>query len=459
MNKRGNNSIKGEGKPGLRLAFKAIFFDKNDYSDDRDEHVDGGHDEELGDNGLDDIEPMDDIADIELTEDIDGGGPTNDKLKDLGQLYCENPSYEDSNKGRSPVDIYLKDVYKTGGKLLSRDEETNLGKKIKTAAKEIRNAENKLMGNDMSIEATDRGTRRIKSVAGEIKNAQNIIQRVGHILPKEEEVQLLELLEKSAKDFIEARNDLMKSNVRLVISIAKNYQGKGVEYADLVQQGNYGLIRAVEKFDYEKGYKFSTYAAWWIMQAVTRLIMDQAKLIRIPVHMKEAMDVFNNATRDLYLRLGRKPTTEEIAKELRMSIKDVEKIKVAMDVSTISLETPIGRDKREYGDSAYLKDMLPDTNSVDPEEVASRRALRERVKEVLDTLPTRERRIIKLRYGLVEGEEYGTGMTLEEIGNLGEFAISRERIRQIEAKALNRLRHSSRRRKLEGFIEEEECER
>lgn len=310
-----------------------------------------------------------------------------------------------------PVRMYLKEIGKVP--LLSADEEIELAQKMEAG-----------------------------SVAVEkIPLLKERLAETGDEQEKEEIQAEIKALQLDVDRGSDAKKRLAEANLRLVVSIAKRYVGRGMLFLDLIQEGNLGLIKAVEKFDYRKGYKFSTYATWWIRQAITRAIADQARTIRIPVHMVETINKLIRVSRQLLQELGREPTPEEIAEEMKMPVERVREI-LKLSQEPVSLETPIGEEE-----DSHLGDFIKDDNVPVPADAATFTLLKEQLEEVLGTLTEREQKVLTLRFGL----EDGRARTLEEVGK--EFNVTRERIRQIEAKALRKLRHPSRSRKLKDYLE------
>lgn len=309
-----------------------------------------------------------------------------------------------------PVRMYLKEIGKVP--LLSADEEIELAQNMEDGAV---------------------ATEKINVLKGRLDGAS-----------EEEKAEIKEeikTLQRDVDNGADAKKRLAEANLRLVVSIAKRYVGRGMLFLDLIQEGNLGLIKAVEKFDYKKGYKFSTYATWWIRQAITRAIADQARTIRIPVHMVETINKLIRVSRQLLQELGREPSPEEIAKEMNMPVERVREI-LKISQEPVSLETPIGEEE-----DSHLGDFIKDDNVPVPADAAAFTLLKEQLEEVLGTLTEREQKVLTLRFGL----EDGRARTLEEVGK--EFNVTRERIRQIEAKALRKLRHPSRSRKLKDYLE------
>lgn len=309
-----------------------------------------------------------------------------------------------------PVRMYLKEIGKVP--LLSADEEIELAQNMEDGAV---------------------ATEKINVLKGRLDGASEE--------EKAEIKQEIKTLQRDVDKGADAKKRLAEANLRLVVSIAKRYLGRGMLFLDLIQEGNLGLIKAVEKFDYKKGYKFSTYATWWIRQAITRAIADQARTIRIPVHMVETINKLIRVSRQLLQELGREPSPEEIAKEMNMPVERVREI-LKISQEPVSLETPIGEEE-----DSHLGDFIKDDNVPVPADAAAFTLLKEQLEEVLGTLTEREQKVLTLRFGL----EDGRARTLEEVGK--EFNVTRERIRQIEAKALRKLRHPSRSRKLKDYLE------
>ncbi|NJE74250.1 RNA polymerase sigma factor RpoD [Pseudoflavonifractor sp. SW1122] len=329
--------------------------------------------------------------------------PPAEEMEDFNEEELVDPNtLVDSFAIDDPVRMYLKEIGKVD--LLSPDQEIELAQAM---------------------------------AAGNLAKEQKAeLEKTGEELPAE----VLQELNKSIKAGERAKQKLAEANLRLVVSIAKRYVGRGMLFLDLIQEGNLGLIKAVEKFDYTKGYKFSTYATWWIRQAITRAIADQARTIRIPVHMVETINKVIRVNRQLLQELGHDPTPEETAAEMNMPVEKVREIlKIAQE--PVSLETPIGEEE-----DSHLGDFIPDEDASEPSEAASFTLLKEQLVDVLSTLTPREEKVLKLRFGIEDGRT----RTLEEVGK--EFNVTRERIRQIEAKALRKLRHPSRSKKLKDFL-------
>ena len=339
---------------------------------------------------------------LTITDDDDE--PSDEALLDVEDEEIEvgkiDLSVPEGTNIEDPVRMYLKEIGKV--QLLSADEEIELAKQMEEG--------------DMALSQ---------------------LEEMGDDVDDETRAQLQELIDKGDR----AKKKLAEANLRLVVSIAKRYVGRGMLFLDLIQEGNLGLIKAVEKFDYRKGYKFSTYATWWIRQAITRAIADQARTIRIPVHMVETINKLIRVSRQLLQELGREPSPEEIAKEMDIPVERVREI-LKISQEPVSLETPIGEEE-----DSHLGDFIQDDNVPVPADAAAFTLLKEQLVEVLGTLTEREQKVLRLRFGLDDGR----ARTLEEVGK--EFNVTRERIRQIEAKALRKLRHPSRSRKLKDYLD------
>ena len=360
----------------------------------------------LDHNGIDVLRISDDDDDDEiiLTEDDDV------EIEKIDLSVPDGVSVED------PVRMYLKEIGKVP--LLSAEEEIELAQKMEAGAV---------------------ATEKIQILKGRMEDAES--SEDAEPVDEEEIKEEIKNLQKDVDLGSEAKKRLAEANLRLVVSIAKRYVGRGMLFLDLIQEGNLGLIKAVEKFDYRKGYKFSTYATWWIRQAITRAIADQARTIRIPVHMVETINKLIRVSRQLLQELGREPSPEEIAEEMNMPVDRVREI-LKISQEPVSLETPIGEEE-----DSHLGDFIKDDNVPVPADAAAFTLLKEQLEEVLGTLTEREQKVLTLRFGL----EDGRARTLEEVGK--EFNVTRERIRQIEAKALRKLRHPSRSRKLKDYLE------
>ena len=346
--------------------------------------------------------------DEDILPDLADEEPAAEEIAEVEEEELVDPnSLVNSFSIDDPVRMYLKEIGKVP--LLNPDEEIVLAQ---------------------AMSAGNEAKARLDELEEQRKNGET-----PDITP-EEEAQLRKVYKKGES----SKQKLAEANLRLVVSIAKRYVGRGMLFLDLIQEGNLGLIKAVEKFDYTKGYKFSTYATWWIRQAITRAIADQARTIRIPVHMVETINKVIRVSRQLLQELGHDPSAEEIARELDMPVEKVRDIlRIAQE--PVSMETPIGEEE-----DSHLGDFIPDEDASEPSEVASFSLLREQLEEVLDTLAPREKKVLELRFGIVDGRT----RTLEEVGK--EFNVTRERIRQIEAKALRKLRHPSRSKKLRDFL-------
>nr|WP_251317171.1 RNA polymerase sigma factor RpoD [Flintibacter muris] len=398
-----------EGIPGAEKLAELIERGKKKGKLSSSELLDVLEDMELGTDQMDKIyDTLENLGIETVGEDYmpdlaDTVEPPAEEMEEIPEEEIVDPnSLVDTFGTDDPVRMYLKEIGKVN--LLTSEEEVELA------------------------QAMTAGTAAYEQLE-ELKES-------GEEIPEE----LRRELEKTIKKGERARQRLAEANLRLVVSIAKRYVGRGMQFLDLIQEGNLGLIKAVEKFDYVKGFKFSTYATWWIRQAITRAIADQARTIRIPVHMVETINKVIRVSRQLLQELGHDPTPEEIAEEMNMPADRVREIlKIAQE--PVSLETPIGEEE-----DSHLGDFIPDEDASEPAEAASFTLLKEQLVEVLSTLTPREEKVLKLRFGIEDGRT----RTLEEVGK--EFNVTRERIRQIEAKALRKLRHPSRSKKLKDFL-------
>ena len=398
-----------EGIPGAEKLAELIERGKKKGKLSSSELLDVLEDMELGTDQMDKIYDtlenlgIDTVGEDYMPELADTAEPPVEEMEEITEEEIVDPNSLIDNFGTDdPVRMYLKEIGKVN--LLTSEEEVELAQAM---------------------------------TAGNAAQEQlDELKASGEEIPEE----LRRELEKTIKKGEKARQRLAEANLRLVVSIAKRYVGRGMQFLDLIQEGNLGLIKAVEKFDYVKGFKFSTYATWWIRQAITRAIADQARTIRIPVHMVETINKVIRVQRQLLQELGHDPTPEETAEEMNMPAERVREIlKIAQE--PVSLETPIGEEE-----DSHLGDFIPDEDASEPAEAASFTLLKEQLVEVLSTLTPREEKVLKLRFGIEDGRT----RTLEEVGK--EFNVTRERIRQIEAKALRKLRHPSRSKKLKDFL-------
>ena len=390
---------------------------------------------------LDDIQEIDPLDDIEVDEEDtdylgeDGDMPFDDSENKVDlSSYVNELTKADLVSVNDPVKMYLKEIGRVN--LLDAEDEPEIARRYQEGvqAKDILyNIYREQFNTDVEDEELDK--LEIEDIFGALtdlfKEDENNLTYVNNCIT-------------AYYDGMEARSILISANLRLVVSIAKKYVGRGMLFLDLIQEGNMGLVKAVEKFDYTKGFKFSTYATWWIRQAITRAIADQARTIRIPVHMVETINKLTRIQRSLVQELGREPTAEEISKAAEMDNMPPERVreiqKIALD--PVSLETPIGEE-----DDSYLGDFIEDKDAMSPNDYANNQLLKEEIDRVLEGLTEREAKVLKLRFGLEDGRT----RTLEEVGK--EFDVTRERIRQIEAKALRKLKHPTRSKRLRDFME------
>ena len=402
-------------KPSLKQASKALINEKRIFGSIRYDELSDTIAQPYGldDKQIDDLIEQFEEAGVAVVD--NDGGPTNRQLQRTAEKSDEIKEEEIDDE--------------TIDEIVDKDKKTN--KKADSKNAKDKKAKDKEEEDETSIPANVKMNDPVCMYLKEIGRVS--------LLTADEEVALAKRIEEG--DPI-AKQELAEANLRLVVSIAKRYVGRGMSFLDLIQEGNMGLMKAVEKFDYTKGFKFSTYATWWIRQAITRSIADQARTIRIPVHMVETINKLVRIQRQLLQDLGREPTPEEIGAEMDLP---TEKVRNIMKISqeTVSLETPIGEE-----DDSHLGDFIEDNEAMSPEEFTSQEMLKEQLNEVLDTLTDREENVLRLRFGLEDGQS----KTLEQVGK--QFGVTRERIRQIEAKALRKLRHPSRSKQLKDFMEE-----
>jgi RNA polymerase primary sigma factor len=367
------------------------------------------------------------------------------KLLDVNQklfkeLMSQEQPIDQSNMAAEPFKKLVKQIYRNKRKIAALLEELSLRtSRIQPIRNKLHGIAEKMRQLGQSIQTTPGGmltTEDIEAMKQELNGLQELVMETPVQLEKR-----LDLLDRVYTQYENTKRTLSSANLRLVVSIAKKYRNRGLSFLDLIQEGNTGLMRAVDKYEYRRGYKFSTYATWWIRQAITRAIADHARTIRIPVHMIETMSRLRTAGKVLHQKFGREPTIEEIAEEAQMSIEETRRV-LKMSKHPISLDRPIGE-----SDDSYFGDFIEDDDVDSPVASATQEMLKDRIDSVLKTLSYREREIIKLRYGIGDGYTY----TLEEVGRI--FKVTRERVRQVEAKAIRKLQHPVRARKLEGFLD------
>ncbi len=434
---------------------------ENDYDEVSDDELDGLDDFDVFEieepENLDEIEeePIDFDIDVDV-DNVDAiSSAEDDNLEDYEENdFSSNPILTKEDKAvfnDEPLIIALFEKSKTKGSMTFDEinavlDETELEPEIIDKIYEVAERVGIAVVGEYDVANTDANKQYVEDLeslaegVGLEDHVRMYLKEIGKVplLTAEEEVELAIRIEHGDEA---AKDRLNEANLRLVVSIAKRYVGKGMQFLDLIQEGNLGLLKAVEKFDYRKGYKFSTYATWWIRQAITRAIADQARTIRIPVHMVETIHKLGRVSRQLSQELGKDPTPEQIAVEMNMPVDKVREImKISQD--PVSLETPVGEEE-----DSHIGDFIPDDDAPAPSESAAAILLREQLMEVLETLTPREQKVLRLRFGLDDGCQ----RTLEEVGK--EFSVTRERIRQIEAKALRKLRHPSRSKKLKDYID------